>query len=118
MLRTLSAVIVALATGVVGAWLGYKSTNREMDVKMVEIAVGILSQEPKNGIAPARAWAVDVIDHYADVKPSNDVKQALIENRALSPSFASSIDYFAPRNFGTGTYYPNEPAASVSRPSN
>lgn len=83
MLNTISAVIVALATGVVGAWLGYSSSNREIDVKMIEIAVGILSQEPESNIAPAREWAVDVITRYADPKPSESVRKALVNNRVL-----------------------------------
>ena len=59
------------------------SNNRQMDVKMVEIAVGILGQEPKDNIAPAREWAVDVIDHYAEVKPSPEVRFALVHNQAI-----------------------------------
>ena len=59
------------------------SNNRQMDVKMVEIAVGILSQEPKDNIAPAREWAVDVIQHYAKDKLSPEVRTALVGNRAI-----------------------------------
>jgi hypothetical protein len=85
-LKAVSAVIVALATGIVGAVLGYQSKNREMDVKMVEIAVGILSQEPKEGIAPAREWAVDVINGYSDVKVTPEARAALVKYRAVLPS--------------------------------
>jgi hypothetical protein len=59
------------------------STDREIDVKMIEIAVGILSQEPKPNIAPAREWAVDVIARYAEPKPSTAVREALVKHRAL-----------------------------------
>jgi hypothetical protein len=108
-----SAVIVALATGVVGAALGYMSSNREMDVKMVEIAVGILSQEPKENIAPAREWAVDVISHYAEVKPSNAVRSALIENRAVLYTYGG----YEP-TYGYGDYYDRPKRSSPPPPAN
>ena len=38
-----------------------------MDVKMVEIAVGILAKEPTDPIKPVREWAVDVLSEYSDV---------------------------------------------------
>ncbi|MGH6925967.1 MAG: hypothetical protein ACRED5_19755 [Propylenella sp.] len=49
-------VILTLAAGALGGAVvavpTYWGTSREMDVKMVEIAVGILGQEPKDNIAP------------------------------------------------------------------
>jgi hypothetical protein len=88
-------ILTALAgviTGAVVAVPSYWGTNREMDVKMVEIAVGILSQDPKENIAPAHEWAVDVVSHYAEVKPSAEVRKALVDYRAVS-------------DFGYGDYY-------------
>ena len=86
-------VLAAFVTGMVVAVPGYWGATREMDVKMVEIAVGILSRDPEPGIAPAREWAVDVISTYSDVKPSEAVRNALIENRAVSPSYVSGVSY-------------------------
>lgn len=48
---------------------------------MVELAVGILSQEPKEGIAPAREWAVDVINGFSSVPISDGARKALLENK-------------------------------------
>lgn len=72
-----SAVVVAAEYNLTG-------TGRQMDVKMVEIAVGILSKEPKDNIAPAREWAVDVIDHYAQVPLTPEARSALINNKAVN----------------------------------
>ncbi len=87
LVTALIAAGAALVTGVLGAVLGYMSNNRQMDVKMVEIAVGILGQEPKDNIAPAREWAVDVIEHYAEVKPSAAVRAALVNNKVVRNSY-------------------------------
>jgi hypothetical protein len=85
-------VIAALGAGI-GAGVTYLNTNRQMDVKMVEIAVGILSQEPKENIAPAREWAVDVIDHYAQVSLSPQVRDALVNNRAVDLGYYGTSYY-------------------------
>lgn len=78
------AAMAAVVGGVVVATGNWLVTNREMNVKMVEIAVGILSQEPKDNIASAREWAADVIDHYSDVDLSPSARTALVNNRAVS----------------------------------
>ena len=62
------------------ALFGYLGTNREMDVKMVEIAVGILAKEPTDPIKPVREWAVDVLSEYSDVSLSPLARAALLEN--------------------------------------
>ena len=86
-------LVAAAIGGAVVAYANLLITNREMDVKMVEIAVGILSQEPKDSIAPAREWAVDVISYYAGpVRPSDAARSALATFRAV-PSFTSGISY-------------------------
>jgi hypothetical protein len=115
MIKTIPAVIVALATGALGAVLGYMSSNREMDVKMVEIAVGILSQEPQDNIALARQWAVDVISHYSEdgVKPSQEVRDALVNYKAFEYVGTSWIttgytDSYYPE--GSGRKTPEIPA--------
>ena len=95
LLKGLVPLLAAILGGLVVAVPTYLTSNRQMDVKMVEIAVGILSQKPEANIEPARSWAVDVIQHYAQVELTPDVKKALIENRALgysTPGFNMGYD--------------------------
>ena len=55
----------AVATG----WFAYASKNEELQVHLVEIAMGILHADPsKEDVAPAREWALDVIDQKSGVK--------------------------------------------------
>lgn len=76
-----SAAIGALATLLV-ATTGYWSKSRELDIKMLNIALGILREDPeKSKIAAARGWAVDVINASAPVKIPPDARKQLIENR-------------------------------------
>jgi hypothetical protein len=96
---TATEVIVPIFTAMIGLFGGlaialptYWGNNRQMDVKMVEIAVGILSAEPKDNITPAREWAVEVIDHYSEVKLAADVKTSLIKFRTIWADNSSSSD--------------------------
>ena len=77
----LSAAIGAVGGPYLTSRVDYFTRNREMDIKMVEIAVGILrandKQEP--GVAPARAWAADVIDRYSQIPLSAEARKSLIE---------------------------------------
>ncbi|MEG6507732.1 hypothetical protein V6C03_01995 [Methyloligella sp. 2.7D] len=79
-----AALIAAIVSAVVtvGGWfVTYWTQDRALQVKMVEIAVGILRAEPKENIRPAREWAVDVISEYSYVPLKPEVQRALLEHR-------------------------------------
>ena len=80
--RTFSA---SLLSGIVGAILGatatittagfgYLNKDREMDIQMVEIGLSILNgavaDDSKEDSKPARAFAVSLLERYADVEIS------------------------------------------------
>jgi len=77
----LSAAIGAVGGPYLTSRVDYFTRNREMDIKMVEIAVGILRSDNKTepGVAPARAWAADVIDRYSQIPLSSEARKSLIE---------------------------------------
>jgi hypothetical protein len=43
----------------------YIVNERQIDVKMIEIAVGLLKEDPNGPLQPARKWAVDVTALWA-----------------------------------------------------
>jgi len=59
----------------------YQAHEREMDTKMVEIAVGILVTDPKTTTDAPREWAVKVINHYSPVPVDDKTTKALVENK-------------------------------------
>jgi hypothetical protein len=83
----------ALLGGIVGSVLTYWSANREMDVKMVEIALGILAKSPTDPVKPAREWAVDVINQYSAVKLSPQARDAFLENQIEIGGMPSVEDF-------------------------
>ena len=52
-------VIVALLSGVVGSVLTYLIHRREIGVKMIEVAIGILRGEPDDNTKALRDWRSD-----------------------------------------------------------
>ena len=82
-------VIVPLLAAGVGAaatlsvsWFGFLNKDRELDIRMLEIALGILREDPaKSKIAAARGWAIDVINASAPVQIEGEARQQLINQR-------------------------------------
>ena len=74
----ISAITALITSGLV-ALVDYTVRKREMDIKMMEIAVGLLKEEANGPLQPARAWAVDVISYYSKggVPLSDDANVAL-----------------------------------------
>ena len=87
-------VLGALITGLValiGSFLIYKSRHREIDVKMIEIALGILSEKPiPDTKEPLRDWAVKILMNYSKDVPLDNDAQAALRSKPL-PVFADAM---------------------------
>jgi hypothetical protein len=77
------AAVTAIAATIgafVGGLIESKWHERELDIKMIEIAIGLLKEDPKGPLQPARDWGVDLIAKYSDkveVPLSKDAQAAL-----------------------------------------
>jgi hypothetical protein len=71
---------IALVGSVVSAFYTYTSRNRELDIELVKVGIGILRADPKeaqtNG---AREWAIDVIETYSRKPFSVEARKALLQ---------------------------------------
>src|SRR5437867_10411895 len=80
--RNLSSAIATLVLPVVIAVMGQRYTSalkeREIESKYVELATGILREQPTDQNKALREWATQVIDQYSGVKLSQAAKTALI----------------------------------------
>jgi hypothetical protein len=80
-IATISAAGLALLGSVVSGFYTYTNRNRELDIKLIEIGIGILRADPKEtGLTPARAWAVNVIEQSSQVKFSEADRLGLLQN--------------------------------------
>ncbi len=77
-------LIVTLMTQGVVLTNGYfksETDNRQYDIKMVELALGILREDAEDTeLAPVRGWAVDLLSQYSKVEIDEDAKTAMVEN--------------------------------------
>ena len=67
----------AIIGGGIVALSNYIINERQIDVQMVEIAVGLLKENPNGPLQPARKWAVDVIQKNSNPRMSDSAYQAL-----------------------------------------
>lgn len=97
-LKILSGAIAAVLVPVAVVWVGHIYTKavkeREQQGKFVELAVGILQQEPTGEQTNLRDWAVDVLDEYSGV-PMPEVTRLELRATPLPAAFTqeSEIQY-------------------------
>ena len=60
----ISAVTALVTSGLV-ALLDYTVRQRDMDIKMMEMAVGLLKEDPNGPLRATREWAIDLISYYS-----------------------------------------------------
>ena len=88
-----ATVVVALlifAGLVLAAWFSHISKERELRVRMVELAVDILREDPKDANwAKLRGWVVRVIQNSSPVKLTPDEENALKEIRLAAVGTAA-----------------------------
>lgn len=98
-MATMAAAGLALLGTVVNGFYTYSNRNRELDIKLVEIGIGILRADPQKetSIEPARAWALDLIDANAGrVRFSPEARAALLK-QPLDVYGYGSVDTYPDR---------------------
>ena len=84
--ETVSVTVAALAFlgSITSAFYTYSNRNRELDIKLVELGIGILRADPKEtGLTAARGWALQVIEENSRVRFSDEDRAALLHKPLL-----------------------------------
>lgn len=68
-----------LVLGFVGYWYTETSKERDRDLKMIELSIGILNADVQPENIPVREWAVDVIDEYSEVPIPPGMRTILVK---------------------------------------
>lgn len=76
-----STVVIPLAIGISGHWLSKSLKDKDIQVKYIELALNMLSQEPTEENNHIREWAIDVIDYYSKVPLSETLKDEFIKSK-------------------------------------
>ncbi len=90
----LAGIFGAIVGAAITGGFSYLSHQGDVDVKMIELSVGILRSEPTPETAPLREWAIDVIDKRAKFS-FNPAQRAALLHQQLP--FRGSFTYFPDR---------------------
>lgn len=83
-IATIAVAGIALIGSVVSAFYTYANRNRELDIKLVEIGIGILRADPTGtNLTPARAWAIQIIEENSKVKFDKADRESLLQKPLL-----------------------------------
>jgi Negative regulator of beta-lactamase expression len=93
-IEKVSKILAAIALPFILLYLGNDFTaslkDKDIHQKYVEIAVGILTNEPTEETKELRSWAVQVINRYAEIKIDAKLESILVDQTAL-PSSALEV---------------------------
>lgn len=74
--------VVALVGTIITGFYTYTNRNRELDIELVKIGIGILRADPKETQTKgARGWAIETIGLYSGIKFSEEAKKELLEGK-------------------------------------
>ena len=79
----LIAIVIAVVGGCINSTLQSREIalkNREVNVKLVEVAVGILQTKPDDAHKDTRMWAIEVMKKYSEIPFSPEAIQELKTN--------------------------------------
>lgn len=110
-----AAAIISALIALGSAGFSYLNRDRELDIKLVEIGIGILRTDPeKSGVSAARQWAIDIIETSSGLKFNPDDRAELL-NKPLG--FDSSFDFGGPSSFDFGGGGFSSAPSAVGEPS-
>jgi hypothetical protein len=76
------AAVAGLVSALMTAAYTHNSRNRELDIELVKIGIGILRADPKETqTRGAREWAVEIIELHSGRPFSAEAKRELLDNR-------------------------------------
>jgi N-acetylmuramoyl-L-alanine amidase len=80
----IASVLIPAIIGLVGHMVNQSIKKNELSLRYVQLAVGILENEPKPGTENLRVWAIEVVNEYSETELSDDVQQELRKNSLIS----------------------------------
>lgn len=98
----LAAVIIPLALALIGNWYSTAVKEKDTQIRYVELAIRILSQEPSKQTENIRNWAVQVINFYSDVKIGDETKEELLREKLQTAIKSTSRPVL--REYQSGSY--------------
>jgi hypothetical protein len=85
-------IVVALVTTVVAQYFTASQKARDQDIRMVEIALSLVTPDPeKGGAKGARQFAVDLLEKYSGVPISKEERDTIINTAVVQTPPATAV---------------------------
>ncbi|MGP8153944.1 MAG: hypothetical protein ACLQBQ_07375 [Smithella sp.] len=92
-IKILAEIVIAIGATIIIPLVIHYSTlqysesakERETSVRYVELATSILRVNPNDQRQELRSWAIDVVNHYATIKLSENARKDLMQRKLLLP---------------------------------
>jgi len=81
----MATVVLPFIIYVLGQSYDSSKNEREMSLRYIEVAVGILKEQPTDETKNLRKWAIEIIENYSTVVPLSE--EALSELNSYSILF-------------------------------
>ncbi len=81
----ISAVLIPIVLGYIGNSVSLALKESDVDLKLVELAVDVLKQEPEQGDSSLRIWAIAVLNEKSPIPIETKVQESLVKRPILSP---------------------------------
>ena len=76
-----ATILIPVVLLVVGNSFSNSVKDKELALKYVELATGVLKEEPKENTKGLREWAAKVISHHSEIKMNNESIDELQNNQ-------------------------------------
>ncbi|MFY9141592.1 NlpC/P60 family protein [Sulfuricurvum sp.] len=80
---SLSLILIPIIIAIIANSYQSEMTQQKINSDYIGIAIGILKEEPSAKNKEIRTWAVDIINHYSEVKIGQKAQNSLIKDTTL-----------------------------------
>lgn len=98
--KIIAEIVAIIALIIFGYAVNSSIKGSELDLKYIQMAVGILQSEPNDATSELRAWAVAVIVKHSNIPLTNTAKNELLKNQLPTVKWDSSISWDSDTKWG------------------
>lgn len=88
----IASILVPIVIALIGYWYSNAMKERELQIRYLELATNILSQQPQKEQIYIRQWAVQIIKYYSEIPLADSVENNLIYKGYIPKPVVIKID--------------------------
>jgi len=98
--KIFAEIVAIIALIIFGYAVNSSIKSSELDLKYVQLAVGILQSEPNDTTSGLREWAVEVLVKHSKIPLTNAAKNELLKNQLPTVRWDSGISWDSNTKWG------------------